>query len=831
MPRRRTQDMVHVVATDHLIRRRPGGNLLATLEETEPVLRDVELLQQPGPPDIKIRDIYRAMAVSRASGGIYSAATGRLGELLAEIDITGIEPYLHLAESQITQRQFEDARNTLTRVLGKSPDHPLALQWMGLALTGIGEQDAAVEQFRHFVEQHPDRPEANYNLALLLLAGGQANEALAHLSRAIKARPNQVMAWYYLGQTYRKLGRDDDATAAYQRALEIEPEHTRSYVALGSTLMGMGKQAEAKRYWQHGLKTVAEPRPITIALQQNALTTLEPSLGQAGDGVVLSAVRPGLLPVPLPNLDRLEASVAEQLQDVAQTFRNLASQQEIPQANLADAYGTMAQVYHAYEFNHAAECCYINAIRLTPMDVRWHHLIGALYQQVGDLSRAEQFFLFVQKLQRTNVSAVVRLGTIYLETNRLAQAREQFENAIKLKSDSVAARNGLGEVLLAERKFSDAIDHFKVVLQQVPAANRVHYSLAMAYRGLGDVEKAKAHLQLRGTVGIRPVDPWVDSLRLLVQGERIYLIRGRMAFGAGRYQEAAEAFAKAAEAQPDSARAHVNLGTSLGMLGKEKEAIEHYRTALVHNPKNHAANYNLGTLLARHGNHAKAIEYFRAAIQSNPKDLSARRQLGQSLAQVGHVNEALAHFTQLLQIDPRNELSRLALAKLLVEQRRYKEAIEWLDEIPHCFRQRVSTAHALAHLLATCPDLSLRDGKQAIELARGVVASEKTITHMETMALALAEAGRCDEAAVVQKQVVTEAEKTEDADLVTRLKEDLLRYEKGAPCRPPVKDVSGQQSQDASTPATKAEKTIIPESKPQGADPPAEAESQNQSSE
>ena len=53
---------------------------------------------------------------------------------------------------------------------------------------------------------------------------------------------------------------------------------------------------------EHGLKTVAEPRPIAIALQHTALTTLEPSLGQAGDGFVLSAVRPGLLPVPLPDL-------------------------------------------------------------------------------------------------------------------------------------------------------------------------------------------------------------------------------------------------------------------------------------------------------------------------------------------------------------------------------------------------------------------------------------------------------------------------------------------------------------------------------------------------
>ena len=42
MPKRRTQDVVHVAVTDHLIRRQPGGpELLAPLRETEPRLAEV----------------------------------------------------------------------------------------------------------------------------------------------------------------------------------------------------------------------------------------------------------------------------------------------------------------------------------------------------------------------------------------------------------------------------------------------------------------------------------------------------------------------------------------------------------------------------------------------------------------------------------------------------------------------------------------------------------------------------------------------------------------------------------------------------------------------
>ena len=50
---------------------------------------------------------------------------------------------------------------------------------------------------------------------------------------------------------------------------------------------------------------------------------------------------------------------------------------------------------------------------------------------------------------------------------------------------------------MSKRSYAEAVDHFEKTLAQVPEANRVHYSLAMAYRGLGDVDKVKAHLPNR----------------------------------------------------------------------------------------------------------------------------------------------------------------------------------------------------------------------------------------------------------------------------------------------------------------------------------------------
>ena len=64
MPKRRTEDVVHVAVTDHLIqRRKPGRDLLAALQETEPEYHgDVALYDPPQLPQPD-RDLYLGIAL------------------------------------------------------------------------------------------------------------------------------------------------------------------------------------------------------------------------------------------------------------------------------------------------------------------------------------------------------------------------------------------------------------------------------------------------------------------------------------------------------------------------------------------------------------------------------------------------------------------------------------------------------------------------------------------------------------------------------------------------------------------------------------------------
>jgi hypothetical protein len=79
----------------------------------------------------------------------------------------------------------------------------------------------------------------------------------------------------------------------------------------------------------------------------------------------------------------------------------------------------------------------------------------------------------------------------------------------------------------------------------------------------------------------------------------------------------------------------------------------------------------------------------------------------------------------------------------------------------------------------------VRDGERALDLAERAYAAGQTLGHGETMALALAQAGRCEDAAEWQAQLVEVARNAGAADLVPVYERDLERYRGGAPCAPP----------------------------------------------
>jgi len=153
------------------------------------------------------------------------------------------------------------------------------------------------------------------------------------------------------------------------------------------------------------------------------------------------------------------------------------------------------------------------------------------------------------------------------------------------------------------------------------------------------------------------------------------------------------------------------------------------------------------------------------------------------LLRLGRQDEAIAMLTKSRTAKPDDEDIVVGLAILLAQKERFGEAVTLLDDANRQYPDRVATATTLARLLASSPDRSQRDGKRALDLATRVYETAPTPAHGETLALALAELERCDEALTWMKRAVAAAGQAGHAEETARLTNEMRKYE-SVSCRP-----------------------------------------------
>ena len=481
--------------------------------------------------------------------------------------------------------------------------------------------------------------------------------------------------------------------------------------------------------------------------------------------------------------DSLGASVREQIQE-----RQAAVTAAQGTAAGAEARGALGMILMAASLPEAAETCFREAATLALDDARWLYYLGHLRREAGDLPGAADLFDAVLRLRPDDVAALVWLGEIRLAQDRPVSARPFFEQALALRPDSLAARYGLGRAALLAEDYRRAVDVLEEILARDPTAAAAHYPLGMAYRALGDAGRAEAHLRRRRSTALRPADPLLAEVDALIESARAYETRGNDALDRGEWNVAADLFRRGLALDADHPVLRHRLGTALYVMGDVEGAMAEFERVMRESPNFPAVHYSVGVLLQERGRHREAIERFETALRYQPTDDDVRLRLAVSLRRAGDPAAALDHYRSVLRMDPNVVDARFGAAMALVQLRRYREAHDRLAAGMEAFPGATVFPHALARLLAAAPDAAVRDGRRAMRLVEQLAQTERTIDLGETMAMTLAELGRYDEAAGLQRDLIAAAEAGGMAGVVPRLAANLRLYERRRPCRTPWPD-------------------------------------------
>ena len=529
-------------------------------------------------------------------------------------------------------------------------------------------------------------------------------------------------------------------------------------------------------------ETAPSAVPASPPNDADAGAAASPDDAPAADAGEVAAPPP---PVALPDLAALPEPVRLQVRERHDALLR-AQAQPAPPAALGEAYGELGLILMATRFYDTAAAAFRNAAALEPGELRWPYYLAQLYRTTGDQPRALRFFERAVEIDPSYLAALVRLGEMHLDEGRPEEAYPLFEQALAIDPSSAAALAGAGSAALARGEPTRAIDYLERALAVGPPAWNVHYALATAYRETGEIAKADEHLNQRGGDPPQPPDPLMAAYENLLRSPRAYGTRGGTAMREGRHAEAVSIFREGVAETPDDPELRRQLGDALLMTGDTRGAGEQYEAALRLDPTDARAYAGIGLLLIMSGRHAEAIERYAAAVRHQPDFLEARLALVDAYRAVGRLEDAVAEAERAVEIEPGFADAWLGLGLLLSQLERYREARDRLEEALAIHPDDLRLIDLLVRILAAAPDDGARDGQRAMALASPLLRAPPNPTLDETVAMALAEAGRYAEAAERQRRAIAGAEQAGRPDLARSMAGALALYEQGRPSRSPL---------------------------------------------
>jgi len=401
MPKRRTDDAVHVVMTDHYIQRnKPDRDLLAP---------QPEIAEKPGD-----------------KGGVslyYPPQLPASGQT---------ELYLALAEVKDGSTGKDGIARLQKAVVKYSPSEPEFYYELASAYSKAGDHVDAVPQYREALRRKPVYPAAAKGLAVSLLAQNHAALAENVLSRAAASSPQDDELLADLGNVYLREGRIDDAHRTLLHVLEINPNSSTAENLLGIIALRRKDSAEAEKWLRAALRdypslpnaqfNIARLFSNKEDYEQAAYDYKQALTGDPqnaewhhGYGIVLELMR----------------SYDEAVREFEQAV-DLDPKNALMHSDLADLLAARGQILQAEEQ-------YRSALQFNPGSADLHSSLGSVLAAEGKQEEAISQLKKAVELDPRSYQAHLELAQVLFKMGDLANARTHCRIAVQSSDPNLRA--------------------------------------------------------------------------------------------------------------------------------------------------------------------------------------------------------------------------------------------------------------------------------------------------------------------------------------------------------------------------------------------------------
>ena len=470
---------------------------------------------------------------------------------------------IKVLKTEIEQKPYADPQTQLrTRYL------------LGAVYFDKGDIPAAIATFQTCRALNPKFQPAIEKLIQIYHETGKTDQAIALVEKRVAGKPSAA-DYNTLGIFYYDKKDVEKAVQAFEKALHIAPYHKAARRNLHQLLRAKGFKALASKDFETAAATferVLQIEPLdapTYQLMGN---------GYAQAGEFAKAINYYQKAVDLNPVDALTQ------QNFAQCYNN---------------YGVSLR--NREKWDEAIEA-YRKALRLMPtLQIARINLSDAFtrkakaHSEAGELDGAVAAYLELQKLHPNEMHIRNLLGELYLKKGNYADALSVFQHVYNVNPNAdhalhnlIAAYHHYARSLSDAEDYTTAIQLLEEALRLTPTDLNLRLSLANAYQGAEDYERAATEIG-------RVLAQAPENLQAKAEQINLKIRRGNSLMRERQHTAALAEF----EAIPESGR-DIEIYNTIGYLylveGEHAKAFSGFETVLRKDPINMPAFRNLLSL-------------------------------------------------------------------------------------------------------------------------------------------------------------------------------------------------------------------------------------------
>ena len=470
---------------------------------------------------------------------------------------------ISMLKSEIEQKPYADVKKHLR-------SHYL----LGTVHFDRGDVASAINSFQTCRQLDTEFQPAIEKLIQAYHETGKTHEAIALLEKRSAQKPSSA-DYNTLGIFYYEKKDTEKAIQAFEKALHIAPYHKAARRNLHQLLRAKGFRALASKDFETATTTFER------VLQMEPLDA--PTYQLMGNGYA-------------------QAGEFEKAISYYQKAMDLNPVDALTQQNFAQCYNNYGVSLRNQEKWDEAIDAYRNALRLMPtLQIARTNLSDAFtrkanaHSEAGELDEAVEAYLELQKLHPGEMHIRNLLGELYLKKSDYADALSVFQHVYNVNPNAdhalhnlIAAYHHYARSLSDKEDYRTAIRLLEEALQLVPTDLNLRLSLANAYQGAEDYERAA--IEVSRVLAQSPENPQAQEEQINLQ-----IRRGNTFMRQRQYTAALAEF----EAIPESKR-DIEIYNTVGYLylveGEYEKAFVGFKTVLQKDPINMPAFRNLLSL-------------------------------------------------------------------------------------------------------------------------------------------------------------------------------------------------------------------------------------------